>query len=56
MYCHFCGKNFESSEGFEEVTRSGKRFIRCERCAMDQNEEEYDWQAEAHGRGHSPQE
>lgn len=50
MYCHFCGKNFESKEGFEEFQRNDQQLIRCEQCVHDQREEEYDWRTELKGR------
>lgn len=55
MFCNFCGKNFDTSEGFEEVNRSGHHLIRCEKCTYNQREEEYDWKAEMYGRGHQMQ-
>lgn len=51
MYCNFCGRNFESIEGFEEVKRGSHHLIRCEVCVIHQREEEYDWQTELRGRG-----
>ena len=51
MFCNFCGKNFDSSEGFEEVTRNGHHYIRCEKCVYNQSEEEYDWCIQMYGRG-----
>ncbi|HLD50042.1 MAG TPA: hypothetical protein VJC08_02475 [bacterium] len=51
MFCNFCGKNFDSSEGFEEATRSGHHYIRCEKCVYHQAEEQYDWRAQMYGRG-----
>ena len=56
MFCNFCGNNFDSSEGFEEINRSGHHLTRCEKCVVNQREEEYDWRTEAYGRGHSMQE
>ncbi len=52
MFCNFCGKNFDPSEGFEEVTRSGHHLVRCEKCVYNQSEEEYDWHVQMYGRGH----
>ena len=51
MFCNFCGKNFESSEGFEDLARHGKHLVRCEKCITDQREEEYDWRSEIADRG-----
>ena len=51
MFCNFCGKNFDSSEGFEETTRSGHHYIRCEKCVYNQAEEQYDWHLQMYGRG-----
>ncbi|MDD5216948.1 MAG: hypothetical protein PHN49_05195 [Candidatus Omnitrophica bacterium] len=51
MYCNFCGRNFETSEGFEEVKRQTDKLIRCEICVRDQVEEEYDWRNLAASRG-----
>ncbi len=53
MYCNFCGKNFDSTEGFEEVTRSRHHLVRCEKCVYNQSEEEYDWRMQMYGRGNS---
>lgn len=55
MFCNFCGKNFEASEGFEEVSRSGHHHVRCEKCAYEQGETEYDWRTQMYGRGHQIQ-
>ena len=55
MFCNFCGKNFDSSEGFEEVTRSAHHYVRCEKCAYNQAEEQYDWRVQTYGRGHQTQ-
>jgi len=52
MFCNFCGKNFEASEGFEETNRHGHHLVRCDKCVYTQREEEYDWRAEMYGRGH----
>ena len=52
MFCNFCGKNFEASEGFEELSRGGNHLVRCEKCNYEQREEEYDWRNETYGRGH----
>ena len=49
MFCQFCGKNFDTSEGFEEVTRSGHHYVRCEKCAYENQEVEYDWSAVMYG-------
>ncbi len=46
MYCHFCGRNFEPAEGFQEVNRHIRRLIRCEYCREEGREEEYDWRQE----------
>lgn len=51
MFCNFCGKNFDSSEGFEEVSRGGHHYVRCEKCVYNQRDEEYDWHTEMYGRG-----
>ena len=51
MFCNFCGKNFDLTEGFEEVTRSGHHLVRCEKCVYHQAEEEYDWHMQMYGRG-----
>lgn len=51
MFCNFCGKNFDPSEGFEEVTRNGHHLVRCEKCVYNQAEEEYDWHVQMYGRG-----
>ena len=56
MFCNFCGKNFEALEGFEEVNKHGSHKIRCEKCAAEQREEEYDWRSEASGRGQQTRE
>ena len=53
MFCNFCGKNFDASEGFEEATRAGHHMIRCEKCVYNQSEEEYDWRTCMYGRGHT---
>jgi ribosomal protein L24E len=50
MYCNFCGRNFEPPEGFEEVHKHGNYLVRCEACALEQREEEYDWKEESYGR------
>lgn len=50
MFCDFCGKNFDRTDGFEEVTRSGHHLIRCEKCVYDKKEEEYDWHVMTYGR------
>lgn len=50
MFCQFCGKNFDPSEGFEEVTRGGHHFVRCEKCAYEKSEVEYDWHVQMYGR------
>ncbi|MDP3921686.1 MAG: hypothetical protein Q8R76_12885 [Candidatus Omnitrophota bacterium] len=55
MFCNFCGKNFDAPEGFEELNRSGHHLIRCEKCAYEKREEEYDWQSEVAHRGHRMQ-
>ncbi len=52
MFCNFCGKNFESMEGFEDVSRSGQHLVRCEKCIHEQREEEYDWRSEHAARTH----
>ena len=49
MFCNFCGKNFDTSEGFEEVTRSGHHYVRCEKCNYENQEVEYDWSAVMYG-------
>ena len=54
MFCNFCGKNFDPSEGFEEVTRSGHHLVKCEKCVYNQAEEEYDWHMQMYGRGSRP--
>lgn len=46
MFCHFCGKNFESVEGFEEVKHGLHQLIRCEKCSGEQSEDEYDWRSD----------
>ena len=51
MFCNFCGKNFDASEGSEEVTRSGHHYVKCEKCVYNQCEEEYDWHVTMYGRG-----
>ena len=50
MFCNFCGKNFDSSEGFEEVSRGGHHYVRCEKCVYNQHDEEYDWRIQMYGR------
>lgn len=55
MFCHFCGKNFEAREGFEEVLKNKKHLIRCEQCSSEQQDQEYDWNEEISGRGHGLQ-
>ena len=52
MFCNFCGKNFDSNEGFEEMSRNGHHLVRCEKCVTVQREEEYDWHSDMYGRGH----
>ncbi len=53
MFCNFCGKNFEASEGFEDISRRGGHHLtRCEKCVYNQAETEYDWHHEIQGRGH----
>lgn len=54
MFCNFCGKNFDPSEGFDEVSRSGHHMIRCEKCVYNQSEREYDWHLEMYGAEASP--
>ncbi len=49
MFCNFCGKNFDPSEGFEEVSKSGHHMVKCEKCVYNQSEREYDWQLEMYG-------
>ena len=53
MFCNFCGKNFDASEGFEEVSRGGHHFVRCEKCVLCNTESEYDWHLEMYGRAKS---
>ncbi len=55
MFCNFCGKNFDASEGCEETNRHGHHLTRCEKCVQGQREEEYDWHTEMYGRGHQMQ-
>ncbi len=55
MFCNFCGKNFDSNEGFEEAVRSGHHYIRCEKCVYNQAEEPYDWRIQMYGRGQQMQ-
>ena len=55
MFCNFCGKNFDATEGCEEVTRGGHHLVRCEKCVQTQREQEYDWREEILGRGHQMQ-
>ena len=50
MFCNFCGKNFDSSEGFEEVSRGGHHYVRCEKCVYNHHDEEYDWRITMYGR------
>jgi hypothetical protein len=50
MFCNFCGKNFDATEGFEENSRSGHHYVRCEKCVQSHNEEEYDWHRDMYGR------
>ncbi len=50
MFCNFCGKNFDPTEGFEEVNRAGHHMTRCEKCVYEKREEEYDWSATMFGR------
>jgi hypothetical protein len=57
MFCHFCGKNFDRTEGFEEISRNGHHFVRCEKCGYEKCEVEYDWHMQMYGRGqrwHAP--
>ena len=56
MFCNFCGKNFDSTEGFEDIARAGHHFTRCEKCNYEQREAEYDWRNEITRRGHLFQE
>lgn len=51
MFCNFCGKNFDASDGFEEMHRWGQKLIRCEECVQEQRDEEYDWHNAMTGRG-----
>ena len=51
MYCNFCGKNFDYTEGFEEISRSGHQYVRCEKCVQGHMETEFDWHREMYGRG-----
>jgi hypothetical protein len=51
MFCNFCGRNFDSAEGFEEVARAGHHLIRCEKCVYEQREEEYDYHTQTSGGG-----
>ena len=55
MYCNFCGKNFDPSEGFEEVHHAGHTAVRCEKCVYCNMEEEFDWHREMYGRWQGPQ-
>lgn len=55
MFCNFCGKNFDASEGFEETIHSGHHFVRCEKCVLCNTEEEYDWRREMYGRSSARQ-
>jgi hypothetical protein len=50
MFCNFCGKNFDASEGFEDVSRSGHHMTKCEKCVHAQSEAEYDWRVEIPAR------
>ena len=54
MFCNFCGKNFDPSEGFEEVSKSGHHMVKCEKCVYNQSEREYDWQLEMYGPDGAP--
>ena len=51
MYCNFCGKNFDRTEGFEEVNHAGHHMVRCDKCVYNNAEEEFDWHREMYGRG-----
>ncbi|MFZ5802721.1 MAG: hypothetical protein ACOY3K_06400 [Candidatus Omnitrophota bacterium] len=51
MFCDFCGRNFEPREGFEQIRRKGRRFVRCEHCHKEAREEFYDWRTEIRNRG-----
>lgn len=51
MFCHFCGKNFDATEGFDDLSRSGHHLVRCEKCAYSNMEDEYDWRREIARRG-----
>ena len=50
MFCNFCGKNFDMTEGFEEVNSAGHHLTKCQKCVYEQRDEEYDWHAEMYGR------
>lgn len=50
MYCHFCGRNFDATEGFEELKRGQHYMTRCEACCLEQQEEEYDWRVDMMGK------
>ena len=49
LYCNFCGKNFDSKEGFEEVNRAGHHMVRCDKCTYHGEEREFDWRMEMYG-------
>ncbi len=52
--CHFCGRNFETREGGEDIQRHGRYLVRCEQCHQEKKEDEYDWKTANHswsGRG-----
>ncbi len=53
MYCNFCGKNFDTKDGFEEVSRAGHHMVRCDKCTYSGEEREFDWRAEMYGPGGS---
>lgn len=53
MYCNFCGKNFDSKEGFEEVSRAGHHMVRCDKCTYSNEEREFDWRMEMYGNSGS---
>lgn len=54
MYCNFCGKNFDTQEGSEDVIINGHHLVRCDKCSYTNEQVEYDWHVQMYGRGQRP--
>ncbi len=51
MYCNFCGKNFDTQEGSEDVVVGGHHLVRCDKCSYTNEQVEFDWRIQMYGRG-----